>query len=66
MGLTYRKIISCTNVNKTKSLGNYLFKTKCKWDKKVRVTQPPPPPTVAGSQNTKWEIWLRVEIVKEL
>jgi hypothetical protein len=30
--LAYRKIISRTNVNKIKSLGKYLFKTKCKWE----------------------------------
>jgi hypothetical protein len=34
--LAYRKIISCTNANKIKSLGKYLFKTKCKWKNKIR------------------------------
>jgi hypothetical protein len=34
--LAYRKIISCTNVSKIKSLGKYLFKTKRKWENKVR------------------------------
>jgi hypothetical protein len=34
--LPYRKIISCTIVNKIKSLGKYIFKTKCKWENKVR------------------------------
>jgi hypothetical protein len=41
--LAYRKIISCTNVNKIKSLGKYLFKTKCKWENKVRGGHNPPP-----------------------
>jgi hypothetical protein len=31
----YRKIISCTNVKKIKSLGKCLFKSKCKWENKV-------------------------------
>jgi hypothetical protein len=30
--LAYKKIISCTNVNKIKFLGKYLFKTKCIWE----------------------------------
>jgi hypothetical protein len=42
--LAYRKIISCTNVNKIKSLGKYLFKSKFKWEKKVRGVHNPPPP----------------------
>jgi hypothetical protein len=33
--LAYRKIIICTNVNKIRSLGKYLFKAKCKWENKV-------------------------------
>jgi hypothetical protein len=43
--LGYRKLISCTNVNKIKYLGKYLFKTKCtrKWGNKVRGHTPPPP-----------------------
>jgi HKD family nuclease len=40
--LAYRKIISCTNVNKIKSLGKYLFKTKCKRENKVRGVNNPP------------------------
>jgi hypothetical protein len=40
--LAYRKIISCKNVNKIKSLGKYLFKTKCKWENKIKGTPPPP------------------------
>jgi hypothetical protein len=42
--LAYRKIISCRDVNKIKSLGKYLFKIKCKWENKVRGTHNPPPP----------------------
>jgi hypothetical protein len=43
--LAYGKIISYTNVNKIKSSGKYVFKTKCKWENKVRGrdTTPPPP-----------------------
>jgi hypothetical protein len=33
--LLYKKIICCTNVNKIKLLGRYLFKVKCKWENKV-------------------------------
>jgi hypothetical protein len=47
--LAYRKIISCTNVNKIKSLGTHLLKTTCKWENKVRGGHPPP--RVVGSQN---------------
>jgi hypothetical protein len=39
--LGYRKIISCTNVNKITSLTKYLFKTKCKWENKVGGGHPP-------------------------
>jgi hypothetical protein len=38
--LAYRKIISCTNVSKIKSVGKYLFKTK--WENKVRGGHNPP------------------------
>jgi HKD family nuclease len=60
--LAYRKIISCTNVNKIKFLGkySYLSKTKCNWEKKVRQGHNPPPPRVVGSQNIECEIGLRV------
>jgi hypothetical protein len=34
--LAYKKITSCINVNRMKVLGKYLFKTKCKWENKVR------------------------------
>jgi hypothetical protein len=47
--LAHRKIISCTNVNKIKSLGKYLFKTKCNWENKVRGGHNPTP-GVVGSQ----------------
>jgi hypothetical protein len=50
--LAYRKLISCTNVNKIKSLGKYLFKTKCKWENKVRGGHNPPPPK--GSWKPKY------------
>jgi hypothetical protein len=41
--LTYKKIIGSTNVNRTKLLGKYLFKVKCKWENKVRGDLTPPP-----------------------
>jgi hypothetical protein len=41
--LAYKKIISCINVNRIKSLGKYLFKTKCKWENKVRGGHNPTP-----------------------
>jgi hypothetical protein len=34
--LVYKKIIACVDVNRIKSLGNYLFKVKCKWEQKVK------------------------------
>jgi hypothetical protein len=41
--LVYKKIIGCTNVNKIKLTGEYLFKVKCKWESKVKgdVNSPP-------------------------
>jgi hypothetical protein len=41
--LVYKKIISCINVNRIKALGKYLFKTKCKWEKKVKGGHNPTP-----------------------
>jgi hypothetical protein len=41
---TYKKIIGCTNVNRTKLLGKYLFKVECKWENKVRGDLTPPRP----------------------
>jgi hypothetical protein len=41
--LAYSEIISCTNLNKIKFLGKYLFRTKCKWEDKVRGDTTPPP-----------------------
>jgi hypothetical protein len=40
--LAYRKIISCTNVNMITSLGEYLFKTTCKWENKFKGGHIPP------------------------
>jgi hypothetical protein len=34
--LVYKKTIGCGDVNRTKTLGNYLFKVKCKWEHKVK------------------------------
>jgi hypothetical protein len=48
--LAYRKLISCTNVNKIKSVAKYLFMTKCKWENKVGGGHNRPP-RVIGSQN---------------
>jgi hypothetical protein len=59
--MAYRKIISCTNVNKIKSLGKYLFKTKCKWENKVGGGDTTPP---EGSWKSKPR--LSVEIAREL
>jgi hypothetical protein len=41
--LAYKKTISCINVNRVKALGKYLFKTKCKWENKVRGGHNPTP-----------------------
>jgi hypothetical protein len=38
----YRKIISCTNVIKIKSIGEYLFKIKRKWGNSLRGGTSPP------------------------
>jgi hypothetical protein len=48
--IAYRKIIICTNVIKIKSLGKYLFNTKCKWENKVKGGSQPPL-RVVGTQN---------------
>jgi hypothetical protein len=45
------------------SLGKYLFKTKCRGKNKDKGDTTPM--KVAGSQNIRWEIGLRVEIVRE-
>jgi hypothetical protein len=34
--LAYKKITSRNNANRMKALGKCLFKTKCKWENKVR------------------------------
>jgi hypothetical protein len=34
--LAYKKIISCNNASRLKAIGKYLFKTKCKWENKVK------------------------------
>jgi hypothetical protein len=34
--IAYRKIINCTIVTKINTTAKYLFKTKCKWETKVR------------------------------
>jgi hypothetical protein len=34
--LAYKKIISCNNATRLKAIGKYLFKTKCKWENKVK------------------------------
>jgi hypothetical protein len=41
--LVYNKIICCTNVNRIKLLGKYLFKVKRKWKNKVRGGLKPTP-----------------------
>jgi hypothetical protein len=43
--LVYRKRIGCMDANKTKLLGNYLFKVKCKWEHKVKGDVNSSPPT---------------------
>jgi hypothetical protein len=35
-----RLIIRCTNVAETETTGKYSFKTKCKWETKVRCDKP--------------------------
>jgi hypothetical protein len=48
--IAYRKIIGFTNVIKIKSIGKYIFKTKCKLKDKVRGRDSPPlPPRLGGS-----------------
>jgi hypothetical protein len=37
-----RKIISCKNVTGIKTIGKFLFKTKCKWETKVKNGYKPP------------------------
>jgi hypothetical protein len=41
--LAYKKIISCINVNRIKALRKYVFKTKCKWENKVKGGHNPTP-----------------------
>jgi hypothetical protein len=41
--LAYKKIIICINVNRIKDLGKYLFKTKFKWENRVRERHIPIP-----------------------
>jgi hypothetical protein len=43
-----RLIISCTDVAETETTGKYSFKTKCKWETKVRGDKPLPQ-ELAGS-----------------
>jgi hypothetical protein len=33
-----KRIISCTNVVELRKIGRYLYKTRCKWENKVRNT----------------------------
>jgi hypothetical protein len=33
--------MNCTNAMKLRNTGKYLFKTRCKWENKVRGAQPP-------------------------
>jgi hypothetical protein len=44
--LAYKNIISCINVNRIKALGKYLFKTKFKWENKVKGGHNPTPRTI--------------------
>jgi hypothetical protein len=41
--LAYNKVIRCINVDRLKALWKYLFKTKCKWENKVRGGHNPTP-----------------------
>jgi hypothetical protein len=41
--LAYKKINSFININRMQALGKYLFKTKCKWENKVRGGHNPTP-----------------------
>jgi hypothetical protein len=50
--LAYKKIISCNNANRLKAIGKYLFKTKCKWESKVKGDHNPTSRVVEiGSQS---------------
>jgi hypothetical protein len=55
--LACRKIISCANVNKIKSLGKYLFKTKCKGEKEFRGDTNPPPPKGSWKPKHRLRNW---------
>jgi hypothetical protein len=34
--LAYKKIINCTNAVELRNIGNYLYKTRRKWENKIR------------------------------
>jgi hypothetical protein len=55
--IAYRKIIICNNVTKLKVIGNYLFKTKCKWETEVKGDTTPPP-EVSWKQKCKVCKWI--------
>jgi hypothetical protein len=62
--IAYRKIISCTNVNKIISLGKYLFKTKCKWENKVGGGLNPPDLNGSWKPKYKKRNWIDSRISK--
>jgi hypothetical protein len=37
--LAYKKIINCTNTVELRNLGRYLYKTKCKWENRIKEFQ---------------------------
>jgi hypothetical protein len=50
-------------MTKIKTTGKYLFKTKCKWETKVRGVNPPPHPEVRWALTIKLENGLRAETI---
>jgi hypothetical protein len=51
--ISYRKIISCKNITKLKTIGNYLLKTKCKRETKMEGGGGATPPEISWKQKCK-------------
>jgi hypothetical protein len=37
--IAYKKIINCTNTLEIRNIGSYLYKIKCKWEKRIKELQ---------------------------
>jgi hypothetical protein len=55
--IAYRKIIICKNVTKLKTIGKFLFKTKCKLETEVKGDTNLPP-EVNWKQKYKMRKWI--------